>query len=42
MTRSLAFGIFDVALLVHVGYFVVLAAVGLVLTARRLESFLLR
>jgi hypothetical protein len=30
------------ALLVHVGYFVVLAAVGLVLTARRLESLFLR
>ncbi len=42
MTRSLAFGIFDGALVVHVAYFLVLAAVGLVLTSRRLEALFLR
>jgi len=42
MTRSLAFGIFDGGLVVHVAYFLVLAAVGLVLTSRRLEALFLR
>lgn len=42
MMRSLAFGIFDGALVVHVLYFVVFAAVGLVLTTRRLDALFLR
>jgi lipooligosaccharide transport system permease protein len=42
MMRSLAFGIFDGALVVHVVYFVVLAAGGLVLTTRRMNALFLR
>ena len=42
MMRSLAFGVFDVGLLVHVGYFVVLAIIGLLMTSRRLETLFLR
>jgi lipooligosaccharide transport system permease protein len=42
MMRSLAFGIFDGALIVHVLYFVILAAVGLLVTTRRLDALFLR
>lgn len=42
MMRSLAFGVFDGALVVHVAYLVVLAAIGLVFTTRRLEALFLR
>lgn len=42
MMRSLAFGIFDGGLLFHVGYFVVLAVVGLLFTTRRLDALFLR
>jgi lipooligosaccharide transport system permease protein len=42
MMRGIAFGVFDLGLLVHVSYFVVLAVVGLVFTTRRLESLFLR
>jgi lipooligosaccharide transport system permease protein len=42
MMRSLAFGIFDGALVIHVLYLVVLAGVGLVLTSKRLEVLFLR
>jgi lipooligosaccharide transport system permease protein len=42
MMRQLAFGVFDAALLVHVGYFVILAVIGLVFTSRRLETLFLR
>ena len=42
MMRSIAFGIFDAALLVHVVYFLVLAVVGLIFTTRRLEALFLR
>jgi lipooligosaccharide transport system permease protein len=42
MMRSIAFGIFDAALLVHVAYLVVLAAVGLTFTSRRMDALFLR
>jgi lipooligosaccharide transport system permease protein len=42
MMRSIAFGVLDLALLGHVLYFAVFAAVGLVMTARRLEALFLR
>jgi lipooligosaccharide transport system permease protein len=42
MMRSIAFGIFDGALVVHIVYFLVIAAVGLVFTSRRLEALFLR
>jgi lipooligosaccharide transport system permease protein len=42
MIRSVMFGIFDIALLGHVAYFVVLTVVGLALTTRRLESLFQR
>jgi lipooligosaccharide transport system permease protein len=42
MMRSLAFGVFDAALLVHIAYFAVLAAVGLLVTTRRLDALFLR
>ena len=42
MMRSLAFGIFDGSLVIHVIYLVVLAGVGLVLTSKRLEALFLR
>ena len=42
MMRSLAFGVFDTALLVHVGYFAVLSIIGLLVTSRRLERLFLR
>jgi len=42
MMRSLAFGVFDVALLVHVLYLAAMCVVGLVLTSRRLEAVFLR
>lgn len=42
MMRGLAFGVFDLGLLVHVLYFAVLAVVGLALTTRRLDALFLR
>jgi lipooligosaccharide transport system permease protein len=42
MMRSLAFGILDGALILHVMYFVVLAVVGLFVTTRRLDALFLR
>lgn len=42
MMRSLAFGIFDGGLVIHVMYFAVLAVVGLWFTARRLNELFLR
>jgi lipooligosaccharide transport system permease protein len=42
MMRGLMLGVLDGALLFHIGYFVVLAAVGLLLTTRRLEALFLR
>jgi lipooligosaccharide transport system permease protein len=42
MMRSIAFGIFDAGLVVHVVYFLVLAALGLLVTTRRLDSLFLR
>jgi lipooligosaccharide transport system permease protein len=42
MMRSLAFGVFDAMLIVHVGYFVVLAVIGLAMTSRRMEALFLR
>lgn len=42
MMRSLAFGVFDAGLMVHVSYFLVLAVAGLVLTTRRLNVLFLR
>jgi lipooligosaccharide transport system permease protein len=42
MMRSIAFGIFDGALFVHVAYLVVLAAVGLTYTSRRMDALFLR
>ena len=42
MMRSLAFGIFDGALVIHVLYLAILAGVGLVLTSKRLEALFLR
>jgi lipooligosaccharide transport system permease protein len=42
MMRSIAFGVFDVGLLVHVLYLVAMCVVGLVMTSRRLEALFLR
>ena len=42
MMRGLALGMFDLGLLVHVLYFVVLVVVGLALTTRRLNALFLR
>lgn len=42
MMRGIMFGVLDAALLVHVGYFVVIAAFGLYATTRRLEALFLR
>ncbi len=42
MMRSIAFGIFDVGLLVHVAYLAAMCIVGLAMTSRRLEALFLR
>ena len=42
MMRGLAFGVIDVALLLHVAYFVVIATIGLIATTRRMEALFLR
>jgi lipooligosaccharide transport system permease protein len=42
MMRGLAFGVMDLALLVHVAYFAVLAVIGLIVTTRRLDALFLR
>ena len=42
LLRDLNAGVFDWALLGHVLYFVVMAGIGLILTARRLEKLLMR
>jgi lipooligosaccharide transport system permease protein len=42
LMRGLNAGVFDWSMLGHVGYFVVMAAVGVVVTARRLDRLLLR
>jgi lipooligosaccharide transport system permease protein len=42
LLRGLNAGVFDWAMLGHVAYFVVMAAIGLVAAARRLEALLLR
>jgi lipooligosaccharide transport system permease protein len=42
MVRSLWFGQFDLALLIHVSYFVVIAAIGATFTTRRLTALFLR
>lgn len=42
LLRGLNAGVFDVAMIGDVAYFVAMAAVGLVVTARRLDSLLLR
>jgi lipooligosaccharide transport system permease protein len=42
MMRSIAFGIFDAGLLVHVAYLLALSAFGLVRTSRRMDALFLR
>lgn len=42
MMRSIAFGVFDVGLLVHVLYLAAMCVVGLAMTSRRLEALFLR
>ncbi len=42
MVRSLWFGQFDLALVIHVSYFVVIAAIGATFTTRRLTALFLR
>ncbi|MCF8525872.1 MAG: ABC transporter permease [Candidatus Nanopelagicales bacterium] len=42
MTRSLAFGVIDMALMGHVLYFMVIGALGLLATTRRLNALFLR
>jgi lipooligosaccharide transport system permease protein len=42
LLRGLNAGVFDWAMLGHVAYFAVMAAIGLVVTARRLQALLLR
>lgn len=41
MMRGLMFGVIDAALLLHVAYFAVIAALGLIATTRRLEALFL-
>ncbi len=42
LMRDLNAGVFDVSMIGHVAYFAVMAAVGVIVTARRLDSLLLR
>lgn len=42
MMRSIAFGVFDVGLLVHVLYLATMCVVGLAMTSRRLDALFLR
>ena len=42
MLRGLAFGAFDIGLMVHVAYFVVLSIIGLAFATRRMDALFLR